>query len=75
MKNGIPMIRKLKIPEIVSNTIITIWNNKACTEILFTSSSELIKKNIIGTNHGAKNALACMITLDHFVSIYINPSI
>lgn len=69
------MSRKLKIPEIVSKTIITTWNNKACIEMLFTSSSELIKKNIIGTNHGAKNALACMITLDHLVSIYINPSI
>lgn len=38
-KNGKPIKIKLNIPEIPINTHITIWNNKACTEKLFTSSS------------------------------------
>jgi len=71
-KNGKPINTKDRIPAITINMPITIWNNKACTEMLFTSSSELMRKNKIGTKNGAKNALACMITLDHFVSIYMN---
>lgn len=66
-------MKMLKNPETASRIAMTSWKSMAWIEIAFTSSSELIKKKIMGTNHGAKNELACMITLDHLLSIYINP--
>ena len=57
-KNGNPIMINDNTPEMAIKIPNMIWNNNACIERRFTSSSVLIRKNIIGTKNGAKNALA-----------------
>ncbi len=72
-KNGNPINTNDNTPAMAIKTPNTTWNNNACIAIRFTSSSELIRKNRIGTINGAKNALAWIITFDHLDSIYNQP--